>query len=191
MTLSALGIFSAAGAGGAAFSSDYELIETQILGSTQAAITFSSLGTYSSTYKHLQIRAVARTAQVGTSRAMSVRLNADTGSNYAWHILGGDGSSVSALSGSSQNFMYLGQLAALDSTANNFKVSVIDLLDAYSSKNKTLRSLAGGTDPGLNRIRLFSGAWFSTASLTSITLLGEDLSSNFVAGSRFSLYGLK
>jgi hypothetical protein len=59
-----LGILSAAGAGGGGpLASDYELISTQILTSPQSSITFSSLGTYSSTYKHLQVRAVARSTR--------------------------------------------------------------------------------------------------------------------------------
>jgi hypothetical protein len=52
-----LGILSAAGAGGGV-AGDYELISSEILGTTAASVTFSSLGDYSSTYKHLQIRAV-------------------------------------------------------------------------------------------------------------------------------------
>jgi hypothetical protein len=194
MTLSALGIFSAAGAGGGVSLSDYELIETQILGSTQTSIVFSNLGTYSSTYKHLQIRAVARTDQTGNSRAIAVRLNADTGSYYAWHILTGDGqaSTVSSAAGATQNVMYLGQSVSTASASNAFGASVIDILDPYStSKNKTLRSLAGSLSTTTPFIRLMSGAWFNTASLTSVTLLGEDLTSGFVSGSRFSIYGIK
>jgi len=191
MALFPLGILSAAGVSGAV-APDYELIQTQILGSNQASVTFSNLADYSSTYKHLQIRAVARTAQSGTSRAFSVRVNSDTGSNYAWHLLTADGSSVASQAGSSQSFMYLGQISGTDSESNVFSASVVDVLDAYSStKNKTFRSLAGSVRTDGNRIRLFSGFWNNTASITSLTLLGENQSSDFAAVSRFSLYGIK
>jgi len=192
MTLSALGIFSAAGAGGVVADTSFELISSTILTGSQSSITFSSLGDYASTYKHLQIRAVARTAQAGSARVFSVRVNSDTGSNYAWHILTGDGGSVSAVAGSSQSFMYLGQISGADAESNIFSASVVDVLDAYSStKNKTFRSLAGGVRTDGNRIRLFSGFWNNTASITSLTLLGENQSSNFAAGSRFSIYGTR
>jgi hypothetical protein len=48
-----LGILSAAGAGGGV-AGDYELISSEILGTTAASVTFSSLGDYAppiSTYK--------------------------------------------------------------------------------------------------------------------------------------------
>ena len=43
-----LGFFATAGAGAAG---SFDLLETQVLGSAQASVTFSSLGTYSN-YKH-------------------------------------------------------------------------------------------------------------------------------------------
>ena len=179
MTLSALGIFSAAGAGGAVAASSYELIETQILTGNQASITFSSLGTYSSTYKHLQIRASAKSTQYDN---MFMRLNGDTGSNYAYHRLIGSGSAVSSLASTSQTSMVCG-IHDQESTPN-----VIDLLDVYSTtKNKTIRSIYGVAP---TTIRFNSGLWMSTASLTSILLL-PTTTLNFTSGSRFSLYGLK
>jgi hypothetical protein len=177
----------------AAVASDFVLLETQVLGTATASVTFSGLSAYASTYKHLQIRTVARTAQTGQTRALSVRFNADTGTNYSWHFMGGDGSSVSSNAGATQNFMYAGQLSAASISSDIFAPSVIDILDAFNtSKAKTLRALGGdstGTTP--TRIRLFSGAWYNTNALSSITLLGEDLSSNFAINSRFSLYGVK
>jgi len=179
MTLSALGIFSAAGAGGVVADTSYELIESVILGSSQASITFSSLGTYSSSYKHLQIRASAKSTSFDN---MFMRLNGDTGSNYAYHRLIGNGSAVSSLASSSQTSMVCG-VHDSESAGN-----VIDLLDVYSTtKNKTVRSIYGIAS---TTIRFNSGLWLSTASLTSILLLPTG-ALTFSSGSRFSLYGIK
>jgi hypothetical protein len=187
MTLSALGIFSAAGAGGVVSLSDYELIETQILGSNTSTVTFSSLGTYSSTYKHLQVRLVARGARSASDDGVSMRLNADTGANYSMHFLFGNGSSVQSFAQTSQTGIYIGNIMAGSSTANRFTPKVIDILDAYSaSKNKTTRTLGEGEN---NIIALSSGAWYNTASVTSISVI--DTNGDFVSGSRFSLYGIK
>ena len=184
MTLSALGILSAAGAGGVAAVSNYELIETQILGSAQASVTFSSLGTYSSTYKHLQIRGTAKTNQGAIFDLIKVQLNGDTGNNYARHSLLGNGTSVSSGAVSSTSFVNFA--AQGNTTANVFGGFVFDILDAYSTtKNKTTRALAGVTE-----IRLSSGLWANTASITSVTL-SPEFGSLFIAGSRFSLYGIK
>ena len=185
MTLSALGIFSAAGAGGVAFASDYELIETSIVsGSSTASVVFSSLGTYSSTYKHLQIRGTAKTNQGAIFDLIKVQLNGDTGNNYARHALLGNGSTVSSSGISSTGFVNFA--AQGNSTANVFGGFVFDILDAYSTtKNKTTRALAGVTE-----IRLSSGLWMNTASLTSVTL-SPEFGSLLIEGSRFSIYGVK
>jgi hypothetical protein len=81
--------------------------------------------------------------------------------------------------------------ASNSSTSNAFSTSVIDILDAYSStKNKTVRILGGFADGANSRMRLGSGAWLNTASITSISITDGE-SQSFVAGSRFSLYGIK
>jgi len=181
------GILSSAGAGVAA--GTYELISTTVLGGTAASVTFSNLGDYSTTYKHLQIRYAARSSDANPGVGVYSRLNADAGSNYRSHYLLGNGSSV--LSGSVATTSGLsGIIAAAGSTASNFGVAVIDLLDPYSTtKNKTLRTLSGFTDAAQKRIDLQSTLWINTASLTSWLLLPEL--GNFVSGSRFSLYGIR
>jgi hypothetical protein len=186
MTLSALGIFSAAGAGGGpAFSSDYELIETSIVsGSSTGSVVFSSLGTYSSTYKHLQIRGAVKTNEGAVFDLIKVQLNGDTGNNYARHALLGNGSAVSSNAVTTIGFVNFA--AQGNTTANVFGGFVFDILDAYSTtKNKTTRALAGVTE-----IRLSSGLWMNTASITSVTL-SPEFGSLLIAGSRFSLYGIK
>jgi hypothetical protein len=180
-----LGFFATAGAGGAAGS--FDLLESQVLGSTAASVTFSSLSTYASTYQHLQIRAVARMSSANTERSLVLRFNADTGSNYNNHGLNGDGSSVSSFY-FADTYNSIGSFAAANATANAFGVGVVDILDPFeTTKNKTIRSLAG--TPTTPQISLRSGLWRNTAAVSSITLL--DPTSNLVTGSRFSLYGIR
>jgi hypothetical protein len=173
------GILSASAVG-----SDYELIETQILGSAASSITFSGLATYASIYRHLQVRAVAKTDT--TANNGGLRLNGDTGSNYAWHQLVAVPTSVVSAAETSQTSMQLFYLSTTE-----YGSAVIDLLDAYSTtKNKTLRILQGNT--ASSRVSLTSGLFISTASTTSITLLANRSgSANYQSGSRFSLYGIK
>jgi hypothetical protein len=193
MTLSALGIFSAAGAGGV--QGDYELIESVILGSNQASITFSSLATYASTYKHLQIRMVARSTTAIESRLAIMRFNNDSGTNYSFHAVQAysDGTlAVRAEGGANTSAVYAFSLPAASITSNVFGSGVVDILDAFSTtKNKTVRGLGGymGGTPGFwQSIGLWSSAWRNTAAITSIAI---DVDSDFLAGSRFSLYGIK
>ena len=187
MALFPFGILSAAGAGVVA--GDYELIETQILGSATSSITFSNLGLYAATYKHLQIRATTRTTESAAESAVRIRFNSDTGANYAWHFLFGNGSTVSPSADVSQTAIYPFASVGNTQTANGFGVFVIDILD-YSSttKNKTTRAFTGYAS-GTNRIALASGLWQNTSAITSV-FFGPN-TSNWATGSRFSIYGIR
>ena len=190
MALFPLGILSAA-AGGPAFDSDYELISTTVLGGTAASVTFSSLGDYSSIYRHLQIRYTGRSTGPNADDTMRIRFNGDTGSNYAYHQLGGDGATVFSSALTSQTGTYPAQFAGSAASANIFGSGVIDILDPYSaSKNTTVRGFSGITSNTIKLVFLRSGLWNNTASITSIAINAFD-GTNLVAGSRFSLYGIR
>lgn len=174
--------FSAGGGGAAA---DYELISTTVLGSSAASVTFSGLGTSAAAYKHLQIRIVAHIDTAGNGDTF-MRMNGDTGSNYAWHQLYGDGTSAGSYGIASRTSGYIGTTPGNTVGTSNFSAYVIDILDfASTSKNTTLRSFNGVT----YQVQLASAAWLSTAAVTSLNITSG--SANFVTGSRFSLYGLK
>ena len=193
MSLVLLGILNsqAAAAGDAGA---YDLLETQVLTSTAASVTFTGLDSYSD-YKHLQIRAVGRSNNSGTNfRLTGLRFNGDSGSNYSYHDLYGNGSSVvsSSVTGSS-NIPVLA-INGSSSTGNAFGGALIDLLDfSSSSKNTTVKSLTGFYDAAqpIYRVMLRSGVWLNTSAVTSITM-GDLLGGyDWAVGCRFSLYGIK
>jgi len=191
MALFPLGILSAAG-GGAALIPDYDLLETQILGSTQASITFSSLGTYSSTYKHLQIRMAARTNSANDYQDTLLRINGAT-TGYDSHWLVGTGSVVQSSNQINQSRIYIVSAAnGNGAVSGSYGAAVIDVLDSFSTtKNKTIRALAGRViTGGEGRVVLGSGLRRSTDSITAIEIY-PDASASWLAGSRFSLYGIK
>lgn len=167
---------------------DFELIESVFVASPTASVTFSSLGDYSTIYKHLQLRIVPRLSGTGGQRSSVLQINGDTASNYRSHFLLGTGSTVTSFESGSSTRIFLG-IGGNESATNEFGGSVIDILDAYSTtKNKTVRSL-GGLAGGVNQIALISGLRISTDFITSLTLLPET--TNYLAGSRFSLYGIR
>jgi hypothetical protein len=183
MTLSALGIFSAAGAGGAGVLSDFELITSTILGSSQSSVVFD-VSTFASTYKHLQIRMVA----LGTTSVDNqfIRFNSDTANNYKSDFLFGDGSTASASAYTPKDKIYIGNSSV---TANQFTGVVLDILDSFSStKNKTTRALYGSSGTP-NVVQLLNGTWANTATITSITV--GRLTNNYATNSRFSIYGIR
>jgi hypothetical protein len=175
---------AAAGGAGPAGGAAYELIATEILTTSETSVTFSNLGDYSSTYKHLQIRGVAKSDRGFNDDVYTINVNGNALTNN--HGLNGNGSSVVSNNADDKRIIW----GAGGSTTNAFAAFVVDIMDAYGNKNKTIRALSGQTASGANNIALGSGLWNSTASLTSLTI-DPIYGSNFVAGSRFSIYGLK
>jgi hypothetical protein len=188
MTLSALGIFSAAGAGG--FPDAYELIQTQIVsGSSTASVTFSNLGDYFSTYKHLQLRVVARDTATGFSDSfMKLTFNGAT-TNLTSHYLSGNGSTVSSAFENTGSAINFGSISAANATANIFGAAIVDILDPFSTTKNTTTRCFDGLVASFTYSNIRSGLWNNTAAVTSINVATGR--ANFVAGSRLSLYGVK
>jgi hypothetical protein len=175
-----LGIFATAGAGGAGGSA-FELISTQVLTSSASSVTFSSIP---ATYKHLQIRAVARCNASG-QRSIFARFNGNSGNNYARHTLYGDGSEVGSFAGVNQTALIVGECAGNSTGSNVYFPAVTDILDyASTSKNTTTKGLME-----IPAIGLRSGLFINTAAVSSIELFPQT--DSFVSGSRFSLYGIR
>ena len=117
----------------------------------------------------------------------------DSGSNYSRHELWGQASSVLSNSATSATSW---QMSTSGGSINSLYADgyIVDFLDAFStSKNKTMRCLTGVANSSGGGISLVSGAWYSTAAVTSIALLAysQGSASTFGAGSRFSIYGVK
>jgi hypothetical protein len=164
-----------------------EPIATNLLGSTTASVTFSNIP---QNYKHLQIRGLARGTTADTSVLLRFQLNSDTGSNYARHILTGDGSTAGAAVDASQTVGGIGNIAAATATASIFGVVVCDILDyANVYKFKTIRSLAGNDRNGAGVVGLFSSLWMNTAAITSVSIF--PAANSFDTNTRFSLYGIR
>jgi hypothetical protein len=191
MTLSALGIFSAAGAGGPIDA--FELIQTSVVsGSSTSTISFASLASLSSTYRHFRLVIAARTNRGLELDYVRLRFNGDTGNNYAFHELFGNGGPGLASGAVFPNAsINLTRTTAASATANAFGAITADILDAYSTtKNTTVRSLGGYASTSSGEINLTGGVWVNTAAISSIDCVvgGGTI---FIAGSRFSLYGIR
>ena len=168
----------------------YESIATVSVGILgQSSVTFSSIP---STYKHLQIRGIARSSRVDQNGSFAnVTFNADSAANYSWHFMNGNGSATQAIGRSAQNAIEVDRWASTLVTANTFGTFVIDILDyASANKNKTLRYLGGYDGNGNGEIYLGSGAWYNSSTAVSSITLTEG-SGNFVQYSSFALFGVK
>ena len=122
--------------------------------------------------------------------AAKLRLNSDSGSNYAFHMLRGNGSAASAAAGSNQTSIEIPFTAYSGATASAFGCGVIDILDyANVYKYKTTRTLGGADLNGSGFVDFTSGLWMNTSPVTSISIFAA--SGNIQQYSRFSLYGIR
>ena len=193
MSFMLLGILNAQASGGGGAAA-YELLESVTLSTDTATVSFTGLGSYSD-YKHLQIRATTRANTSGFATQYML-FNGDTGSNYTTHRLFASSSSSTPGAGTYLNEGYI-RFADNDrltqSIADSFSPSVVDIYDfASTNKTTTVRVLEGrvGGDPGSssNNVAIRSGLWNSTAAVTSIEF---KTFASYVAGTRFSLIGVK
>ena len=174
--------------GVAASTSSYESIATVTAAGGETSLTFSSIP---STYKHLQIRGIARSTTSTSSAA--IRLNSDTSTNYAAHWLYGDGASASA-SGSANrsNIWVQAYYPGSAYSSSMYGATIVDIHDyASSTKNKTIRTFNGLSTNSAsdNLVNLVSGVWLNTNAITSVEFYfnGETIA----AGTTFALYGIK
>lgn len=173
----------------------YPIASTTVGSGGSSSIEFTSIP---STYTHLQIRGIARGTRTDFSiDQLYTRVNSDTGSNYSWHWLFGNGSSASTDSGANATSMNLGWFAtaSTSSVTNAFGGVVIDILDyANTNKYKTFRVLTGNDFNGgggvyTGTMVMASGLWRSTSAITSISF--DPSANDFAQYSEFSLYGIK
>jgi hypothetical protein len=160
----------------------YESIATYTVTSgTTSSITFSNIP---STYAHLQVRGFGQST--GTPQ-IRFRFNSDTGNNYAWHCLEGNGTNAGVQKTTTTNEMLIFVNGFIG--ANTPSPFVTDILDyANTNKYKTIRSINGGDNNSAGNIALNSGLWQNTSAVTSITIASTGTA--FSQYSTFALYGV-
>ena len=161
----------------------YDALASVTLTSTANSILFSGIP---SGYKHLQIRGTLLSA---TSANNPVRFNSDTGNNYTWHQIQGDGAGAGAYAATPSDRIPWG----LNSGNSSYPfATIIDILDyASTNKYKTVRALSGndGTNNASSRIGIYYGNWRNLNAITSIFISNDG--NNMLQHSQFALYGVK
>jgi hypothetical protein len=165
--------------------SSYESIASVVTTAGQTSITFTSIP---ATYKSLQIRILARRSNGTTGTDTEyLRFNSDSGSNYAFHYLYGNGATASVSSSASTSLIACYEIGRNGTTANSFGVSIIDIIDyASTTKNKTVRAFFGLDLNGSGSVTLGSGLWMNTNAITDINI--NAAADPMAAGSTFALY---
>ena len=139
----------------------YTPLATVTLGTAASSVTFSSIP---ATYRDLILVVNATTSADGIP---SLRFNGDSGNNYSEHGLSSTGSVIGSGATSSFNRGFCGSLATAEQASEIFSSGVIDILDAYATKNRVIRTLFGRrTTSSPYSIGLQSSMYISTAAIT-------------------------
>jgi hypothetical protein len=157
----------------------YEPIATTTLTTAQSSVTFSSIP---GTYTDLVI--VCQVAFVTAANEIRLRFNSDSGSNYSYTRLKGNGSSASSDRYSNDNHIHIGS-PGNDAVIGNS----INQINNYSNTTtyKTVVSRSNFTN---RELIATAGTWRSTAAITTV-YIDNSGGQNITSGSTFTIYGIK
>ena len=166
----------------------YTLISSNVLSSTTASVTFSSIP---ATYTDLVLKCSVRLSDVSATATVKVWFNSDTANNYSLTFLRGSGSAVATNRTSSSPYFSTGQADGNGATANTFTSAELYIPSYTVSQNKPFSSISAQEDNSSTAyIEARSGLWRNTAAMTSISLQPIDAGISFLSGSSFYLYGI-
>lgn len=159
------------------------LDKVSVSGTSTTSITFSSI---SNAYTDLVI--VIGNGGASGDVQPGLRFNGDSGSNYSFTNLSGNGSTTSSSSAKNDTDIQLGYYDYLANGTNNYTgiVNIMNYSNSTTYKTVIQRGSNAATGTGVN-----VGLWRNTAAITSITILPSYGSSYFLAGTTFSLYGIR
>lgn len=161
--------------------STYEPIATQTLGSAAASVTFSSIsGSYTDLILISNVQAtLAGEGVVGV-------LNSDTGANYSFTVLRGNGSSAASARVTGASAVALNNISE-PPTSGSFGLYIAHFMN-YSNTTTFKTVLARGNNAN-NAVDTEVSLWRNTAAITSIRV--QMTGGNLNTGSSFTLYGVK
>ena len=186
-----LGIMASSISGSKIVTSSFESIATVTAAGGETSLTLSSIP---STFKSIQVRAIARQSGNG-GPGYYLTVNATGG--FAQHRIYGDGATASADGSVSNTYLQPRYSNGQSSwTTGIFAVSIMDIIDyASTTKTKTIRVVAGGDTNGVGTfpsgVGLTSGVNTAISNNAIASLEFTPYSGTWVAGTSFALYGIK
>lgn len=158
----------------------YEPIATTTLSSAAATISFTSI-----TSAYTDVRVVLTGTHETTAATLRTQVNTDTGANYSYTELAGDGATATSARGTGSTRINCGA-ANFNSTLPS--LITIDWFSYAGSTNKTCLVTASQDRNGSGTVYRTVGLWRSTSAITSIQLFPST--GNFATGTTATLYGI-
>lgn len=171
--------------------SSFALAHQIISGTSTTSITFSNIP---QTFTHLELRGSFNANNAPSGNSAYMGFNGDGASNYNWHYLLGSGSAVSSGNGVPSTSLLFANYPTASISSTSFFGSSITMIYDYSNtnKNKTIRTVSG-YDTNTSNVQAVwenSGYWANTSAINSITISVIGSGNYFIAGSKFTLYGI-
>lgn len=158
-------------------------IATTTLGSAASTITFSSIP---STYTDLRL-VITFSKETATSQTSCVvRFNSDTGTNYSFTSVYGNGTSAASTRSTNDNYIYANFMT--DATSASLCFTSIDVFSYAGSTYKTVLTTGSGDKNGSGAVERIVGLWRSTSAINTVALISQI--GNFAAGTTATLYGI-
>ena len=165
----------------------YTLISSNVLSSSQASITFSSIP---ATYTDLVLRISARSSTTPAQATINIVCNSNTSALYSLTFIRGNGATADSQNSSGATELSLAtSIPGAAATANTFGSGEIYFPSYTVSQNKPISSFtAQETNATTAYIRADAMLFRSTTAISSIAIDANTY--NFVSGSSFYLYGI-
>ena len=150
-------------------------LATITLGSAQSTVTFSSI---SGAYRDLML--VVNATNTASATNLRMTINSDSGANYPYVVMEGDGASAVSASSTALTYMLVG---VSQTTATMQRIQIMD----YSATDKHKSILSRSDYPG-GATNAIAARWTNTSAITNLVVFPG--ASSFAAGSTFTLYGV-
>jgi hypothetical protein len=164
-----------------------KLIESKTLGTAQASIEFTNIP---QTFTDLVILGSTRMSNAALLGYNTIRFNNDTASNYSYRFLDANLPSSPA-SGSSTTNPWFANVSGSSTTSNTFGNYAVYIPNYTSTVAKSGSIDTVGENNGTTAfLTILACLYNNSTAITSIQINDAFNSSNFVAGSTISLYGI-
>jgi hypothetical protein len=160
------------------------------LGASAASVTFSNIP---QGFRSLLLITQARTDAAAENDNINIRLNNDSGANYDFQQVYGNSTTVAATTNRATSTPQSGITEAANSRSNTF-APAMTLIPGYASTSEkwllTLTAAFGNVSADTDLFAIVRAVrWRNGNAITSMVIVPQG-GPNFVAGSRFQLYGM-
>ena len=163
----------------------YEPIASQTLGANAGTLSFTNIpGTYT------DLVLVVLTGGATASASLWCRVNSDSGTNYSFTDLRGNGTTAASSRGSSNSAALIG--AGNAGSSNALDNIFMATFQSYANTN-VYKTVLGTSATASREVGKSVALWRSTSAITSIAIAlgGSFPSYDMLSGTTASLYGIK